>query len=126
MRTKQMDTKETLSTLWLLVMLNIIFADILSLMLALVDSDTIDIIGKDIAFTMAIAAIITNIPILMIYFSKKLHFKINRSLNISAAIFTCIYIIGGGSLAPHYVILASIEIVMLFAIIRIALSWKLK
>ena len=126
MHAKQMDTKGTLSTLWLLVMLNIIFADILSLMLALVYMDTIDIIGKDIAITMAIAAIITNIPILMIYLSRKLPFKINRTLNILAAIFTCIYIIGGGSSAPHYIILASMEIVMLFAIIRIALSWKPK
>jgi len=51
-------------------MLNIIFVDILSIMIELVSKNTLDIIGGDVTTTMAIAAIITNIPILMIYLSR--------------------------------------------------------
>lgn len=63
-----MDIKIKLSTLWIVIMLNLIFADILSIMIELANKNTIDIIGGDVATTMAVAAIITNIPILMIYF----------------------------------------------------------
>ncbi len=64
-----MDIKIKISTLWVVVMLNIIFADILSIMVELVSKNTLDILGE-VKITMAIAAVITNIPILMIYFSR--------------------------------------------------------
>lgn len=118
-----MGIKTKLSMLWLVVMLNLMFADILSIMVHLVDNQKIDIIGSDVAITMAIAAIITNIPILMIYFSRILPSKINRLTNIIAATLTIIYVIGGGSSAPHYIIIACIEVALLFVIILSAFKW---
>ncbi|WP_347375067.1 DUF6326 family protein [Aequorivita sp. Q41] len=117
-----MDTRTKLSTLWIVVILNIIFADILSIIIELVNRNTLNIFGEIIT-TMAIAAGITNIPILMIYFSKSLSFRINRILNIVASVLTIIYVIGGGSLMPHYIICASIEVIALLIIIITALKW---
>jgi len=118
-----MDIKIKLSTLWIVIMLNLIFADILSIMIELVNKNTLDIIGEDVTTTMAIAAIVTNIPILMIYFSRALPYKTNRVANILSAIITILYVIGGGSMTPHYIIIASIEVALLLVIILSAWKW---
>ncbi|MDY7396129.1 DUF6326 family protein [Aureibaculum sp. 2210JD6-5] len=117
-----MNTKVKLSTLWIVVLINLLFADILSIMVELVNKNTLDIIGE-VKSTMAIAAVITNIPILMIYFSRALGFKINRILNIIAGFITMLFVIGGGSLMPHYIICASIEVIILLIIIKTAWKW---
>ena len=118
-----MDIKIKLSTLWIVIMLNLIFADILSIMIELVNKNTLNIIGEDIFTTMAVAAIVTNIPILMIYLSRALPYKINRISNIIAALITMLYVIGGGSLTPHYVIIAFIEVTLLLLITWSAWKW---
>jgi hypothetical protein len=89
----------------------------------LVNKNTLDDILGEVTFTMAVAAVITNIPILMIYFSRSLSYKANRILNIIASCITILFVIGGGSLLPHYVICASIEVVILIIIIRTAWKW---
>ncbi len=121
-RINQMNTKSKLSTLWIVVIINLLFADILSIMVELVNKNTLDIIGE-VTVTMAIAAVITNIPILMIYFSRALKHSINRMLNIIAGVITIIFVIGGGSLAPHYIICAGIEVILLVIIIWSAWRW---
>jgi len=118
-----MDIKIKLSTLWVVIMLNIIFADILSIMIELVNKNTLDIIGGDVNTTMAVAAIITNIPILMIYLSRALPYRANRISNIIAAFVTMLYVIGGGSLTPHYIIIATIEVMLIVVIILSAWKW---
>jgi len=118
------EIKARLSTMWIVVMVNMIFADIFSIMIELVKGGTIDIIGSDVVMIMAIAALITNIPILMIYLSRVLKYKLNRILNIVAAIVTAIYIVGGASLFPHYIIIAGIELVFLAMIIISAWKWR--
>lgn len=118
-----MNEKVKLSTLWIVVLINLLFADILSIIVELVNKNTLDVLGE-VKQTMAIAAIITNIPILMIYFSRSLNYKTNRILNIIASCITILFVIGGGSQLPHYVICASIEIVILIIIIRTAWNWK--
>ncbi|AZQ58066.1 hypothetical protein EJ994_04315 [Maribacter sp. MJ134] len=119
-----MHIKTKLSTLWVVVMLNLIFADILSIIVQLIDQSALEIMGDDVRLTMAIAAVITNIPILMIYFSRVLPYRINRLLNIIAAILTLIFVIGGGSTLPHYLICAGIEVMLLLFIIYSALQWS--
>ena len=117
-----MDTKVKLSTLWIVVMLNLIFADMLSIIVELVNKNTLDILGE-VKITMAVAAILTNIPILMIYFSRILTYKVNRKVNISAAILTIIFVIGGASLTPHYIICAGVEVIVLIIIIKTSWKW---
>jgi len=115
--------KVKLSTLWIVVLINMIFADIFSIMVELVNKDTLHIPG-DVKLIMAIAAIITNIPILMIYFARVLPYKPNRLANIIAGILTIIYVVGGGDMAPHYIIIAAIEVICLLLIIVSSLKWE--
>lgn len=117
------DMKAKLSTLWIVVLINMIFADIFSIMVELVNKDTLHIPG-DVKVIMAIAAIVTNIPILMIYFARVLPYKPNRWANIIAGILTIIYIVGGGDMAPHYIIIAAIEVICLLLIIVSSLKWE--
>lgn len=119
-----MEIKTKLSTLWIVVLFNMLFADVFSIIVELVDGGTLDGIPGDVKTMMAVAAIVTNIPILMIYFSRSLPHKKNRIANIVAGVFTIIYVIGGGSLLPHYVIIASIEVVLLIVIVVNAWRWN--
>ncbi|MEP2057987.1 MAG: DUF6326 family protein [Maribacter litoralis] len=112
-----------MSTLWIVVMLNLIFADILGIYIEFIHKNTLDGIIGEVTITMAIAAVLTNIPILMIYFSRILRYKVNRSVNIGAAILTIIYVVGGGSLLPHYLVCAAIEVIALLFIIWTAWKW---
>jgi hypothetical protein len=117
-----MDTQVKLSTLWIIVLFNLLFADILSIIIELVNKDTFDIIGE-VTTTMAAAAVLTNIPILMVYFSRSLPYKTNRILNIIAGLITTVFVVGGGSLAPHYIICAAIEVIALGTIIWTSWNW---
>lgn len=121
---KDLDIKVKLSTLWIIVMVNMIFADIFTIIVELVNKNAFDIPGK-IETIMAIAAIVTNIPILMIYLSRVLKYRLNRIFNIVAGFFTIIYVIGGGDLTPHYIIIATIEVSILLIIIISAWKWTL-
>ncbi len=117
-----METSAKLSNLWIVVMFNLIFADVLSIIIELHKQNTMNILGE-VTMTMAIAAVITNIPILMIYFSKSMQYQTNRVLNIIAGFITILFVVGGGSLMPHYIICAGIEVIVLFVIIWTAWHW---
>ena len=119
---KSLEMKTKLSTLWIVVMFNMLFADIFTIMVEFVDKNGIYLPGE-VKIVMAIAAFVTNIPILMIYFSRIMPYKLNRICNIVAGIFTIIYVIGGGSITPHYIIIASIEVILLIMVIINAWKW---
>jgi hypothetical protein len=120
---QKLDVKTRLSTLWIVVLINMLFADVFSIMVALVNKGTINIPGE-VRTIMAIAALVTNVPIMMIYFSRVLNYKVNRITNIIAAIFTILYVIGGGDTAPHYLIITIIEVLLLLVIIFYSIKWK--
>ena len=121
---KTIDIKVKLSTLWIVVMMNMIFADIFTVFVELVNKNTLTAIPGDVKVVMGIAAVVTNIPILMIYFSRVLPYKWNRLSNIVAGILTIIYIIGPGDTSVHYLIVASIEVIILLIIIVKSWKWK--
>jgi hypothetical protein len=120
---KALDIKIKLSTLWIVVMINMIFADIFTITVELVNRNTLAVPG-DVKVVMAIAAVVTNIPILMIYFSRVLPYKWNRLSNIIAGFLTIIYIVGPGDTSLHYLIVASIEVIILLIIIVKSWKWK--
>jgi len=100
-----------------------VFADIFSIIVELEVGNTIEI-PMDVTTAMTIAAVVTAIPILMIILSWVLPYKINRMTNIIVAIFTVIYVIGGGTIIGHYIIMAGLEVVLLVSIIYSAWKWK--
>jgi hypothetical protein len=116
-------TKLKLSTLWIVIMINMVFADILGFVIQFVEGDVISIPG-DVGTTMLIAAIVTQIPIWMIFLSRFLKQKLNRTLNMIAAILTAIYVIAGGELAPHYIFIAFVEVACMVYIFRTSLRWR--
>lgn len=104
-------------------MFNMVFADIYSIMVELVNKNTLSDMPGGVKTVMAIAAIITNVPIMMIFLSRVLNHKTNRLINIIAAAITLLYVVGGGSTAPHYIIAATIEVIILLFIVWIAWNW---
>lgn len=116
-----MKTEERLSLLWIMLVANVLLADILSAFVAFGDPSAIAIPGNP-RIVMAISALLLNIPIVMIYLSRVLKSKMNRRLNIIAAIITLLFVLGGASSLPHYIVIASIETVILVTIIKTA--WK--
>ena len=119
----QPTTRAQLSTLWVVVLLNMIFADIFSIMVVLVNKSPPDIPG-DVTTVMAVAAIATNVPILMVYLARVLPHRANRWANVVAVPLTIAYVVGGADRAPHYLIIASIEVIALLLIVVSAWRWR--
>ncbi len=116
---KSMQLNERISLLWVVVMVNMIFADILSFMLpGFFQSVTIEVTEG----IMLVFAVILEIPIVMIYLSRVLKDKTNRLVNLIASVITIVFIIGGGSLTLHYIFFAAVEVVTLILIINYALK----
>jgi hypothetical protein len=107
-------------------MINMAFADIIGLM---IPGTLQKIIAGDAGSfqitqsIMLIFAIITEIPIAMIFLSRWLKNKVNRWVNIIAGVITIVYIVAGGSNNLTYYFFAAIEIICLLLIIWNA--WKL-
>lgn len=120
------DIREKISILWIVVMINMIFVDILSFMLPGFLNDIM--IGnspfKITQEIMLVFALILEIPIAMIFLSRVLKSRSNRWANIVASAITIIFIIGGGSLTLHYIFFGIVEVVILLIIIKYA--WKIK
>jgi hypothetical protein len=114
-----MDTKSRLSTIWIVVMINMAFADIIGFMIP----GTLEKImaGDAGSFQitqsiMLVFAIITEIPIAMIFLSRVLKNNVNRWVNIIASVITIVYIVAGGSTNLPYIFFAAIETVCLLLI----------
>src|SRR4030065_1516222 len=120
------DTKVLLSTLWIVVMINMAYADILSLhipgILEEVAKTSVST-GTTIPQLMLGGAIMLEIPIAMILLSRVLKFKVNRWVNIIASVITIAYVVGGGSTSPHYTFIETIEVVCMLLIVWLAWKW---
>ena len=122
--TKKIDTKVLLSTLWIVVMLNMLKADILSLYIPGVAEEVARTAGETpITQLMLGGAIMMEISILMIILSRVLHYKVNRWANMIASLITIVFVIGGGSSDPHYIFIATVEVICLLLIIWSAWKW---
>lgn len=111
-----------LSTLWIVVLFNMVFADIVGLL----NPGTIEQMmtmhpspGLLAAFTLLL-----EIPIAMILLSRILRPAINRWANIVAGLLTIAWIVGGGNTSLTYLIFGSVEVLCLGFIVRLAWTWK--
>ena len=124
---QMIDTKVLLSTLWIVVMINMAYADILGLFIPGVLEEvakTSASTGTPIPQLMLGGAIMLEIPIAMILLSRVLKYKVNRWANIIAGVITIAYVVGMGSLHPHYIFIATIEVVCMLLIIWYAWKWR--
>ena len=124
---KKIDTKILLSTLWVVVMINMLKADILSGFIpgaAEEVAKTSASTGASIPQLMLIGAIMGQLGIAMIILSRVLKYGFNRWVNIVVGIVTIAYIWGGMSSYPHYIFIAAVETICLLLIIWFAWKWR--
>jgi hypothetical protein len=124
---KKIDTKVLLSTLWIVVMINMLKADILSMNIPGAAEEvarTSASAGASIPQLMLVGAIMGQLGIAMIVLSRVLKYGINRWVNIIAAIITIAYIWGGMASYPHYIFIATVETLCLLLIIGFAWTWR--
>ncbi len=124
---KKIDTKVLLSTLWIVVMINMLKADILSLNIPGAAEEvarTSASAGVSISQLMLVGAIMGNLSIAMIVLSRVLKYGLNRWVNIVVGIVTIAYIWGGMSSYPHYIFIASVETLCLLLIVWFAARWR--
>jgi len=125
--TKRIDTKVLLSTLWIVVMINMLKADILSLYIPGAADEVAKTAGETpIAILMLGGAIMMEISIVMIILSRVLKYRVNRWVNIITSIITIAFIWGGASSEPHYLFIGTVETICLLLIIWNAWKWTKK
>ena len=127
--TTKIDTKTKFSTLWIVIMFNMAFADILSLNIPGTHEELVAFAGDTpITQLMLGGAIMLEIPILMIFLSRVLKSKANRWANIIASIITIAFVvgaeIGNSAVNPHYLFIGTVEVACMLFIIWTASKWK--
>jgi Sec-independent protein secretion pathway component TatC len=119
------DMKVKISTLWIVVMLNMVSADIIGFMNP---GDLQKILTGNIGINIThelllIFSILMEIPIAMVFLSRVLNSRLNRWANIIAGAITIVFVIGGGDTYLSYIFFASVEAMCILLIIRYA--WRL-
>lgn len=109
-----------LSTLWIVILINILSADIFSFMLG-ASGETPVAVTPWIMFAFAV---VHELPIAMIFLSRVVRRDANRPLQWIAAGITALYVIAGGSATPHYIFFALAEVVCLVLIVLRAKNWQ--
>ncbi len=123
--------KVKLSVLWIFVMFNYTYADIVTLMDASVLKEILSgVLGGGIEVTqgfLLLGSVLMEIPIAMIILSLVLKYKVNRWANIFAgaiktiAVFATMFV---GTPALYYLFFGIIEIACTIYIVYIAWKWK--
>ena len=122
---KKIDTKVLLSTLWIVVVINMLKADILSLYIPGAVDELVEFAGETpIPQLMLGAAIVMEISILMIILSRVLKYGVNRWANIITGIITIAFVVVGRATYPHYTFIMTVEVLCLLLIIWKAWKWS--
>jgi Sec-independent protein secretion pathway component TatC len=123
--TAGMDMKVKLSTLWIVVMFNMAFADIVGFMNpgALEEIMTGEVGFEITQGLLLVFSILLEIPIVMIFLSRVLKYGLNRWANIIAGVITILFVIGGGNTSLSYLFFATIEVACMLLIIWYAWRW---
>ena len=122
-----MDRKVLLSTLWIFVLLNIIFRDIHELfrpgLLAEMMTGTVNGIQMTEGLLL-VAGISIEISIAMVLLSRVLNYRVNRWANIIAGAIAIAFIIASGAGDLDDMFFATIEVVALLFVIWTAWRWS--
>ena len=117
--------KVRLSTLWIVVMFNMAFADIVGFLNpGALEEIMAGAVGFEITQGLLLVfAILLEIPIAMIILSRILKYSLNRWANIIAVVITILFVVGGGNTSLSYIFFATIEVVCMLLIIWYAWKW---
>ena len=113
------DMRTRLSILWVVVMFNMVFADILTFITpGKLQELWAGQAGVHITpGLLLVFALLIEVPIAMIFASRVLKPGANRWANTAAAVVTTAWVVGGGSLTPHYVFFAAVEVACMALIV---------
>ena len=105
-------------------MINMLMADILSLFIPGVTDELAKTAGETpIPQLMLGGAIMMETSTVMIILSRVLKYGVNRWANIITGIITIAFVVGGGVPYPHYIFIATVEVLCLLLIIWNAWKW---
>jgi hypothetical protein len=122
----KMNPRVKISTLWIVVMFTMVFADILGFITPGVLQGIMTGNADELKITQEILlvfALLTEIPIAMIFLSRLLGRTANRWANLAACVVTIAYVVGGRSAFLHYYFFAGVEILCMVAIAWTAWRW---
>lgn len=125
-QTGGMNTKALLSTLWIFVLLNMIFRDIHELVKPefLAEAMTGTVNGNQVTEEiLLLGGIMVEIPIAMVLMSRVLAYGVNRLANIIAGTLAMVLIILAGPTDLDDIFFAAIEIVALAGVVWLAWKW---
>lgn len=117
-----MNRNVLLSTIWVFVLFNMIYADIIT-MLTPGWLERVDSYSKTFTWhTLVAFSILLEIPIVMTFLSRVLNPKANRWVHAIAVPISILFVVLGGSTFPHYIFFATIEVVAMS--LTVWLAWK--
>jgi hypothetical protein len=113
------DLGTRLSTLWVVVMFNMVFADILTFIKpGALQEMSAGQAGVHVTPGILLAfAILLEIPIAMIFVSRVLKPRASVWANGAAALITTVFVVGGGSWDLHYLFFATVEVACMALIV---------
>jgi hypothetical protein len=112
------DPRPKLSALWIVVLFNMLFADVLNLITPAF-AEPVDIApGLLLTF-----AVLLEIPIAMVFLARFLPRPANRRTNIAACAITIVFTIAGGTLNLHYAFFATVEVACMLLIAHQSWRW---
>lgn len=124
------DRRVLLSSLWVFVMLNYLYADVISLMDPVLLPQWLAGNVEGMAITRPFllgAAVMMEVPIAMTLLSRVLPYRANRWANIGAAVFKTVVMVATlfvGRPSGYYVFFATIEIACTVFIAALAWRWR--
>jgi hypothetical protein len=127
MATTGIYTRARLSWMWVFVMLNMIFADVLSFMSPGALQQIMAGHAEQITITprfLLLVAVVTEIPIAMVVLTQVLPHRAARWANLVAGVLTIVYVTAGGSGSAHYIFIAALETLGCVFIVRWAWQWR--
>jgi Family of unknown function (DUF6326) len=116
-----------LSLLWIFIMFNMVFADVLSFMYPGFLKEVMTGYAGGVHITPGFllgAAVVTEIPIAMIVLSRVLRHGPNRWANVVAGVITIAYVIGGSTTYLHGIFFSTMEVACALLIVWYAWKWR--
>ncbi len=114
-----------LSVLWIFVLFNMVFAEFVGFMTpGALEAIMAGATGFEITQGLLLVfAMLLEIPIAMIILSRVLNRRANQFVNTVAVVLTILFVLAGGSSYLSYLFFATIEVVTMLLVLRVAWTW---
>ncbi len=116
------ERQSRLSTLWIFVLLNVLFRDVHELFRpGFLQEIMAGTVSEEL---LLLAGVLLEIPIAMVVLSRVLRYRLNRWANVIAGVATIAFVLSNGANDLDDVFFLAVEIVALLAIVWYAWTWS--